>query len=185
MMNRLSALGFRLLAIAESKAQSPKPKAQAPKLKAQRLEIVLVFRRVRVFPVVLGRVVARLRRDAQRTNHLIGGLRRVEIFANGVILGSLPGASPFAGGPSQQSSAPYGYTPIQIQTAYGLSTGGGYNTGISFAGIKGDGTGQTIGIFEQGYNPAFVPTSDPDFSTSARAFSGSRTPSAGLSLRAE
>ena len=49
---------------------------------------------------------------------------------------------------------PAGYTPVQIQTAYGVNQ-------ISFAGIKGDGTGQTIGIFEEGYNPAFVHTSDP------------------------
>src|SRR5262249_11546982 len=65
-------------------------------------------------------------------------------FDLGVIMGSLPVASPFASGAFQGSVGPAGYTPIQIQTAYGLSTGGGYNTGISFAGIKGDGTGQTI-----------------------------------------
>ena len=52
-----------------------------------------------------------------------------------------------------------GFTPLQIQTAYGLSTGSAYNNNITFGGIKGDGTGQTIGIFEEGYNPAFVDTS--------------------------
>src|SRR5215469_13502438 len=80
-------------------------------------------------------------------------------FDHGVIMGRRPVASPFDGSPSQQSPGPAGYTPIQIQTAYGLSTGSGFNNGISFAGIKGDGSGQTIGIFEDGYNPAFVPTS--------------------------
>ena len=71
-------------------------------------------------------------------------------------------------GPSR-SPGPAGYIPIQIQTAYGLSNDGGYNNNISFAGIKGDGAGQTIGIFEEGYNPAFVSTSDPNYSTSALA----------------
>ena len=41
--------------------------------------------------------------------------------------------------------------PQQIQSAYGVNL-------ISFAGIKGDGTGQTIGIYEEGYNPDFVNT---------------------------
>ena len=88
----------------------------------------------------------------------------------GVILGSLPVSSPFASGPyPSRSPGPAGYTPQQIQTAYGLSTGSGYNNNISFGGIKGDGTGQTIGIFEEGYNPDFVDTSAPNYSTSALA----------------
>ena len=37
------------------------------------------------------------------------------------------------------------------------------------ARIKGDGAGQTIGIYEEGYNPAFVDTSSPNYSTSALA----------------
>ena len=91
-------------------------------------------------------------------------------FDPGVIMGRVPVASPFDGGPSQQSPGPAGYTPIQIQTAYGLSAGIGFNTGISYAGIEGDGTGQTIGIFEEGYNPAFVPTSGyGNYRTSALA----------------
>ena len=70
----------------------------------------------------------------------------------------------------QQTVGPTGYIPIQLQTAYGLATAGGsYNSGISYAGIKGDGLGQTIGIFEEGYNPAFVGTSDPNYGTSALA----------------
>ena len=71
---------------------------------------------------------------------------------------------------------PAGYTPIQIQTAYGLSSTGGYNNDISFAGIKGDGAGQTIGIYEEGYNPAFVDTSDPGYS--AAPWRSSTRPSA-------
>jgi hypothetical protein len=88
-------------------------------------------------------------------------------IASGVILGARPVASPLGADGSLQTPGPAGYVPQQIQTAYGLSTGSGYNN-ISFAGIKGDGTHQTIGIFEEGYNPAFVPTSGyGNYSTSA------------------
>ena len=97
--------------------------------------------------------------------------------SSGVILGGLPVSSPFDLSPAQQTPGPSGYIPQQIQTAYGLSTGSAYglstgsayNNNIAFAGIKGDGTGQTIGIFEEGYNPAFVDTSSPNYSTSALA----------------
>ena len=47
--------------------------------------------------------------------------------ATGVILGALPVASPFDAAPSQQLPGPAGYIPQQIQSAYGLSTGSGYN----------------------------------------------------------
>ncbi|HZW30421.1 MAG TPA: hypothetical protein VFF52_06900, partial [Isosphaeraceae bacterium] len=87
----------------------------------------------------------------------------------GAILGRLPVASPFASGGSDQTPGPAGYVPLQIQTAYGLSNGSGYNTTIAFGGIKGDGSGQTIAIFEAGSNPAFVGTSSPNYSTSALA----------------
>jgi subtilase family serine protease len=80
------------------------------------------------------------------------------ILAPSVALGSLPVASPFDANPAQQSPGPAGYTPIQIQTAYGLSTGTAYNNNISFGSALGNGAGQTIGIFAQGYNPAFVST---------------------------
>ncbi len=90
-------------------------------------------------------------------------------FDPGAILGQLPVNSPFASAVSQQVSGPAGFIPQQIQTAYGLSNGSAYNSDISFGTIKGDGTGQTIGIFEEGYNPAFVDTSAPNYSTSALA----------------
>jgi len=86
----------------------------------------------------------------------------------GVILGNLPVVSPFAGAP-QQFPGPAGYLPGQIQTAYGLSSGSSYNNTISFGGIKGDGSGQTIGIYEEGYNPSFVDTSDSTYGSSALA----------------
>ena len=81
----------------------------------------------------------------------------------GAIMGGLPVASPLTLNGPQQSPGPAGYIPSQIQTAYGLSSNGGYNNNISFAGIKGDGAGQTIGIFEEGYNPAFVNSTDPNY----------------------
>ena len=87
----------------------------------------------------------------------------------GAILGDLPVSSPFGLAGPQQLAGPAGYIPQQIQTAYGLSTGSAYNNDISFGPIKGDGTGQTIGIYEEGYNPAFVDTSASNYSTSALA----------------
>jgi subtilase family serine protease len=95
-------------------------------------------------------------------------LRQPSPFNPGPILAHLPVASPFYAGPSQQTTGPAGYIPIQLQTAYGLSTGSAYNN-INFGGSKGDGSHQTIGIFEAGYNPAFVDTSASNYSSSALA----------------
>ena len=46
------------------------------------------------------------------------------------------------------SVSPYGLTPDQVRGAYGLGTytSGVLSNGISFGGINGDGTGQTIAI---------------------------------------
>ncbi len=60
-----------------------------------------------------------------------------------------------------------GYTPLQIQGAYGVSDGNAYNDNISFQGINGDGAGQTIAVIEAGDNFGFVSTSDPNFNASA------------------
>ncbi len=87
----------------------------------------------------------------------------------GTILGALPVSSPFESAGPQQLPGPAGYVPQQIQTAYGLSTGGAYNNEISFGAIKGDGAGQTVGIYEEGYNSAFVDTSSPSYGSSALA----------------
>ena len=87
----------------------------------------------------------------------------------GAIVGNLPVSSPFGSTAPQQSTGPAGFVPLQIQTAYGLSTGSTYNNNISFGAIKGDGAGQTIGIYEEGYNPAFVDTSASNYGSSALA----------------
>ena len=59
-----------------------------------------------------------------------------------------------------QSPGPQGYTPIQVQTAYGVNL-------VSFGpGIQGDGAGQTIAVIDDGNNPAFQPTG-PNFKGSA------------------
>jgi len=73
------------------------------------------------------------------------------------------GASPLSGeGPGG------GYTPLQIQGAYGVSTGGStYNDNINFLGIKGDGAGQTIALIDAGDDSNFVSTSDPNYDASA------------------
>ena len=56
--------------------------------------------------------------------------------------------------------APQGYTPQQLQTAYGLNQ-------VSFSGTKGDGAGQTIALVDAYDNPSFVNSTDPNFDTSA------------------
>jgi len=95
--------------------------------------------------------------SSQATTPLIPQLNQ---SSSGAILGHLPVASPFQTGPAQQTTGPSGYIPSQILSGYGINQ-------VSFGGIKGDGTGQTIGIFEEGSNPAFVDTSNPSYSTSA------------------
>jgi hypothetical protein len=87
----------------------------------------------------------------------------------GVVLDHAPVASPLSSVSSLQEIGPSGYDPQQVQAGYGLSNGRAYNNNISFAGTTGDGLGQTIGIFEEGYNPAFVDTSDSNYSKSALA----------------
>ncbi len=57
------------------------------------------------------------------------------------------------------SSTPVGYTPQQIQTAYGVDK-------ITFGGVQGNGAGQTIAIVDAYDDPSFVDSTDPDFSAS-------------------
>ena len=57
-------------------------------------------------------------------------------------------------------AGPTGYTPQQLETAYGVKS-------ISFNGIKGDGTGQTIAIVDAYDNPSFVNSTASNFATSA------------------
>ena len=52
------------------------------------------------------------------------------------------------------SPSPVGYTPEQIRAAYGI------------AGISGDGSGQTIAIVDAFNNPAFLSSTDPNWTTS-------------------
>src|SRR3954465_2985210 len=47
------------------------------------------------------------------------------------------------------SSTPYGMTPAQIRTAYGIDN-------ISFNGVVGDGGGQTIAIVDARHDPTVV-----------------------------
>jgi len=53
------------------------------------------------------------------------------------------------------SSTPHGLTPNQVRGAYGLGsyTNGTLSNGLSFAGIQGDGRGQTIAIVDAYDNP--------------------------------
>ena len=56
-------------------------------------------------------------------------------------------------------SFPVGYVPQQVQTAYGINQ-------ITFGGITGDGTGQTIAIVDAYDDPKFLNSTDPNFATS-------------------
>ncbi|MDB5326521.1 MAG: peptidase in kexin sedolisin, partial [Phycisphaerales bacterium] len=57
------------------------------------------------------------------------------------------------------SPGPVGLTPAQVRHAYGLDS-------VSFNGIVGDGTGQTIAIVDAFDNPKFVSSTDPNYATS-------------------
>jgi subtilase family serine protease len=56
------------------------------------------------------------------------------------------------------SSGPTGYTPKQLEDAYGLNA-------ISFNGIKGNGAGQTIALVDDGDNPSFPVSTSSSFNT--------------------
>ena len=64
------------------------------------------------------------------------------------------------GGPDAGEGPGGGYTPQQIQGAYGSNL-------ITFGSIQGDGAGQTIAVIDPGDDPDFVSTSDPNFDASA------------------
>jgi subtilase family serine protease len=60
----------------------------------------------------------------------------------------------------QSATPPAGaITPAQMRHAYGIDQ-------VTFGGVSGDGTGQTIAIIDAGDNPAFVSSTDPNFDNS-------------------
>ena len=73
----------------------------------------------------------------------------------------LPHAQPTSGSKPLDfgSQTPVGYTPAQIRAAYGIDN-------VTFGTINGDGAGQTIAIVDAYDDPAFVDSTDPNFSTS-------------------
>ncbi len=74
---------------------------------------------------------------------------------NRLSAGGSIGAQPDSfGGPT-----PSGYTPLQIRTAYGISS-------IQFGSLLGNGAGQTIAIVDAYDDPAFVDSTSSSFSTS-------------------
>ena len=73
------------------------------------------------------------------------------------------GGSATDGIPDQGEGPGGGYTPQQLQGAYG-----GTNL-IQFGGTKGDGAGQIIAVIDAYDNPDFVSTSDPNYAASALA----------------
>jgi subtilase family serine protease len=62
--------------------------------------------------------------------------------------------------PDQSPTPPAGaITPAQMRHAYGIDQ-------VTFGGVAGDGTGQTIVILDAGDNPGFVSSTDPNFDNS-------------------
>ena len=86
------------------------------------------------------------------------GLSPALLGRTGVVLGALPVASPVPSTADALSGlpGPAGYIPQQIQGAYGLGVNGGLNNTFSYATEPANGKGQTIGIFEEGMDPAFL-----------------------------
>jgi hypothetical protein len=60
---------------------------------------------------------------------------------------------------SAGSNGPYGFSPSQIRAAYGLDS-------VSFNGVVGDGSGQTIAIIVAYDDPDFVSSSSSSYATS-------------------
>ena len=71
----------------------------------------------------------------------------------------LDGAIPQGNGFPAGSASPPGYSPTQIEDAYGIND-------ISFNGVTGTGAGQTIAIVVAYDNPNLVDSTDPSFDTS-------------------
>ena len=65
--------------------------------------------------------------------------------------------------PDQGDGPAGGVSPIQLRGAYGADQ-------VKFGTLVGDGTGQTIAVIDNGDNPSFLNTSDPNYGTSALAF---------------
>ena len=66
------------------------------------------------------------------------------------------------------SQSPFGLTPNQVRGAYGLGTytSGNLSNVISFGGVDGDGSGQTIAIVNAYDAPSLLDTTDSNFATS-------------------
>ena len=59
-----------------------------------------------------------------------------------------------------QTAGPEGYSPQQLQQAYGVNL-------VTFGAVKGTGAGQTIAVIDAFDNPGFVDSTAPNFKTSA------------------
>ena len=69
-----------------------------------------------------------------------------------------PYAMPLGASPDQFSSPIYGYSPQQLEGAYGMNN-------VYFGGIKGDGAGQTVAIVDVGDNPSFLQSNNPNYTS--------------------
>jgi pantothenate kinase type III len=108
----------------------------------------------------------------RRTRAFLAGREELEIRVVPAVIGPEPmsamaiapaseviegGSAPIT--PAGGYGSPVGYTPQEIQAAYGIND-------IQFGSITGDGAGQTIAIVDAYDDPGFVDSTSPGFSTS-------------------
>lgn len=83
---------------------------------------------------------------------MVGGIPvRLPIVQKGA-----PTVSPFGKGGPDQLTGPNGYTPQQLQSAYGINT-------LMWGNVKADGAGQTIAVIDIGDNPSFQNSSSATY----------------------
>jgi len=101
---------------------------------------------------------------SRRQRPLLDTLERRALLATfvarpGYVLAHAPVGGPVGGAAPLSFTGPVGYTPQELQTAYGVNL-------IRFGAIKGDGTGQTIALIDAGDNSGFQDTG-PNYARSA------------------
>jgi hypothetical protein len=92
-----------------------------------------------------------------RNYHPSGGAGA--ICVESLELRRLLSAVPLDGTVPAGNATPFGYSPLQIEQAYGINS-------IRFGSVVGNGAGQTIAVIAAFDNPGLVDSTDPNFDTS-------------------
>ena len=92
-----------------------------------------------------------------RNYHPSGGAGA--ICVESLELRRLLSAVPLDGAVPAGNATPFGYSPLQIEQAYGINS-------IRFGSVVGNGAGQTIAVIAAFDNPGLVDSTDPNFDTS-------------------